>query len=230
MWCLPTHKRPEKLRRFLSHLAGQDREEHVMLILWRNDPRLPDYAPVLRELPRTWDVHITDQRTCGAKLQMVFERFPTEGFYGFLADDITIGSVGILGELRKDALAGRFAWPNDGVHGPRGATHPCAPGDFLRALGFWAHPRFPHNGFDTILYRVAEALGLSRYRSDLHIIHHHPFTVVAPENGWKHEEWDETYDDAREMNSKAIDDMYDFQANELPKLIDKVKAVYAKST
>jgi len=226
MWFLPTHKRPEKLKRFLGTVAGPDRDESVMLILWKNDPRLHDYADAFRHMPSNWDVWVQEERLCGPKLQNAFKCFPEERTYGFLADDTGLGSVGMLGELRREAEQGVLAWPNDGIHGPRMATHPCASGEFLRKLGFWAHPNFPHNGFDTILYYIAESIGVGKYRVDLNLIHWHPFKEVTPGNGWNHAEWDETYDEAREMNTKAIDAMYDFQERVLPGLVDRMRREY----
>lgn len=220
MWCLPTHKRPEKLRRFVASMADDDRLEHVLLMVWRHDPRLRDYAGVFMDMPKTWDVWLTEERLCGEKLNLAFDRFPDEEFYGLLTDDIMLRTPGMLGELKMEAKLGRFAWPNDGIHGPRLATHPCAPGKMLKALGFWAHPLFPHNGLDTVLYRVSEAMGLSKYRADLHIETPHP-------NGVQHNpEWDETYAEAAELNAKAVDTMYAFQQRGLPELINQVRSVY----
>lgn len=220
MWCLPTYKRPQKLRRFLHAMAPQDRGEVVLLMIWRNDPMMKEYQELFGELPSGWEVILTPGKTCGEKLNHAFDLFPEEPFYGLLADDTVLASAGMLHELKMEAMNGRFAWPNDGVHGPRMATHPCAPGKMIRALGFWAHPRFPQNGLDVILYRVSEALSLSKYRSDLHLIHFHPSVHL--------EEFDEVYAEARGVNSQAEVDMYDFQADVLPQLIAKVKSVYAQ--
>jgi len=204
----------------VESVQGVDREEHVVVLVAYNDPRLLDYAATFAVLPRAWDVWLTDNFSCGRALNHAFDRFPDEPFYGFLADDITLDTPGMLGELREEALNGYFAWPNDGVHGPRMSTHPAAPGKMLRAMGFWAHPLFPHNGLDTVMYRVSESLGLSRFREDLILTHHHPFAAHRPD------EWDETYDDAREDNSKAIDLMARFEQEGLPQLLRQVRSVY----
>lgn len=222
MWCLPTHKRPEKLMRLVRSLEGSDQGEHVIVLIWRHDPRMNDYAVVFRDLPRSWDVWLTEERWCGEKLNLAFDRFPDETFYGLLTDDIQLRTPSMMARLAEEARAGRFAWPNDSVHGPRAATHPCAPGKLLRALGFWAHPQYPHNYLDTILYRVATAVGLTKYRSDLFLDTNHP------DGNWRHPEWDETYADAVAENARAQRDFYRFESEELPKLIQQVKDVYAQ--
>lgn len=220
MWVLPTHKRPEKLRRFLESMTHIDQEEHVLLLVNREDPRMGDYAAVFMNLPRAWDVWLTEEVTCGEKMNLAFDRFPDEPFYGLLTDDVALGTIGMLQELKQEALQGNFAWPDDGIHGPRMATHPCAPGKMIRAMGFWAHPHFPQNGLDTVMYRVSENLGLSRYREDLKLVVRHP-------NGVQHNpEWDETYADAAPLNVQAIDAMYRFEEKELPQLLRQVRSVY----
>lgn len=223
MWCLPTHKRPEKLLRFVASLAPMDWDENVVLMLWRDDPRRDDYARIFDRLPRAWDVWICPERLCGDKLNAAFRAFPNERFYGFLSDDIQLGTHGMLKQLRMEAENGHFTWPNDDIHGARLATHPVAPGDFIRALGFWAHPEFPHNGLDTVLYYVAECLGIGKFRGDLNIIVRHPTATGHID------EDDETYRDAREMNQKAIDTMYKFQDNKLAHLVQRMRDTYGKS-
>jgi hypothetical protein len=223
MWCLPTHKRPEKLRRLVDSLGRKDAEEHVIVMMWKDDPRLQDYSVIALGLPRNWDVWISDRRLCGEKMNALYEAFPQEDFYGFLSDDVQIGTKGMLALLRESAQDGKFAWPNDGIHGVRNSTHPVAPGDMIRAMGFWAHPRFLHNGLDTVLYRVANALSLCDYKEELKLIVQHPTATGHVE------EDDDTYREARELNQKAIDDMYDFEERELAPFLEKVKMSWAKA-
>lgn len=208
--------------RLVRSMAPSDAAEDVTVMVWKDDPRANDYARVMSDFPSHWNVWFCQERLCGEKLNAFFHGFPNADFYGFLSDDVQIGTSGMLVELKKEALAGKLAWPNDGVHGPRMATHPVAPGWFLRELGFWAHPEFPHNGLDTVLYYVAEACGFGCYRSDLRLIVRHPTATGNIE------EDDETYRDARDMNNKAIDTMYRVQHEQLPHLVDKVRKAYGQ--
>jgi len=221
MWILPTHKRPHKLLRFIRSMGEEDKKEFVLLMVWKDDPFRDDYAETMREAPKSWEMYICPERLCGEKMNAAVNIFKGEKFYGFLADDIRIGTPGMLPLLRAAALRGKFAWPNDGVHEIRLSTHPVAPGNFIRTLGFWAHPKFPHNGQDLILYRVATALDICEYRPDLRYIVRHPSL------GDK-EEMDETYRDALAMNQQAANDMYSFEEKELQPLIQRVKEAYGK--
>lgn len=191
-------------------MSDIDREECIYLVLWEGDPRLRDYLKL--KLPENWLFHIGNERLCGEKLNRAFRTFPHQQFYGFLADDIQLMTPNMLSILRESAQSGFFCWPNDGIHGPRLSTHPVSPGNFIRALDFWAHPRFPHWGFDKILNRVANAIDIVHYFDSLHI------TVDRVH--------DETYSDAELLNAAAIDDMVEFERNDLSTLINRVRHNY----
>lgn len=214
MWVISSHKRPRKLVQLLNSFGTQDVLERVTLVLWNADPCLNEYDRVLRDLPKTWDVVIGKERSCGEKLNAVYKAYPCAPFYGFLADDVQLGTPNMLAELRRDAENGFFVWPDDGVHGPRLSTHPVAPGKLIRALGFWAEPKFPHNGIDVVLYRIATALDIVKYRPDLKLICNR-----TP---------DETYDDAVEWNKAAEKEIPWWEEREMPLLIERVKARYGK--
>jgi len=214
LWVLPTHKRPEKLRRFIDSMSSTDLRARVMLVIWGLDPRLKDYNKI--KLPGHWQTWISKERLCGEKMNAVYELYADEDFYGLLTDDVQLGTPGMLQELRREAVHGRFAWPDDGVHGARLATHPVAPAAMLHALGFWAHPKFPHWGLDKVLTRVAEALDICCYREDLKLIVRHPDAGFP-------EEIDETYREAEPLNAAAIDNMAEFERVELPRLIVTAK-------
>lgn len=216
MWVLPTHRRPEKLVRLLNSFGDQDLTERVTLVVWNCDPRLNDYDKIFRDLPKSWDVVIGKERLCGDKLNSVLGRLHCDSYYGFLSDDVQLGTPNMLPQLRRDAEAGMFVWPNDGVHGARLSTHPVAPGKLIRALGYWAHPSFPHDGMDVVLYKVATQLGITKYREDLKLVVRHP-DVEHPE------EMDETYREAAAMRQGVIDRLVQFETTELPQLVKELK-------
>lgn len=211
-----------KLMRFVDSMGDEDRKENVALVLWRNDPMLYHYSDVLNVIPRTWEVYIGPERSCGAKLNAMFHTRPNEDFYGFLSDDVEIGTPNMLPILAREAVGGKFAWPNDGVHEIRMSSHPVAPGKLIRALGWWAHPEFPHNGLDLVLYRVANALDICAYMSDLRLIVRHPSLL----NGEK----DDTHIDAEPYNALWEKRRYEFEERDLPHLIKRVKVAYGQAT
>ena len=220
MWVLPTHKRPRKLVRFLNTFGDQDLLERVTLVLWNGDPYLNEYDKVFKELPKTWDVVVGTERLMGEKLNAMFRSNPTAPFYGILTDDILLATPNMLPELRREAESGKFTWPDDGVHGPRMSTHPVAPGRLIRALGYWGHPDLPQNGLDLVLYRVATALDILKYRGDLKLQVFHPMV-----NGMDD---DETYHDAVDYNARAVDRIVQFEAQELKPLIESVRNRYGQ--
>lgn len=192
MWCLPTHKRPEKLQRFIDSLRGSDLNEPILLVLWKDDPRLADYNKMT--LPKQWTTFYGEQRLCRDKMNQAFAMWQHDSFYGLLTDDIELATPGMLKTLREAAESGKFVWPNDGYWFEKLATHPVAPGELIRALGFWAHPDFPHNGIDSVLYIVAQELGLAHYMPECQIKVTHPAFGTAPA--------DETYAEARQLNEQ----------------------------
>lgn len=216
MWLLPSHKRPEKLMRFIRSMSLEDLQEPILLSLWENDPRLQEYMKL--ELPHTWAIRIGPERWCGSKMNWAFNEFPDDNYYGLLTDDIELSTRGMLPYLRTLAMSEKFVWPDDGIWNGKLATHPVAPGDMIRAMGFWAHERFPHNHIDSVLFIIASELGILQYCPECQIKVTHPAFGTA--------ELDETYLDAQAVNSQAVDEYARFVAQDLYPLVKKTKEVY----
>jgi hypothetical protein len=210
MWCLPTHKRPEKLQRLIDSLGDEDREEQVIVVPYMYEPRIRDYH--LMTLPPRWVLIPSPALSCGDKLNWAFHLFNDESFYGFLSDDIQLATPNMLKPMRQAAESGRFAWPDDGVHGLRLATHPVCPGNLLRILKFWAHPDFPHDGLDVVLYKVAT--------------NSIPFEYFANFKLRTEKCDDETFREGRELSKGAIDRLVKWEHEEMQQLIDKVRSNY----
>lgn len=192
MWCLPTHKRPEKLKRLIDSVSIEDFREEVLVMVWGGDPRLDDYCKM--DFPKSWMLYIGKEQFCRDKLNKAFVVFPHEKFYGLLTDDIVLATPGILTKLRQGAESGKFVWPDDGQWHEKLATHPVVPGNFLRALGFWAHSDFPHNGIDSVLFIMAKELGILQYMPECKITVLHPLFGTAA--------MDETYEDGKKLNEQ----------------------------
>lgn len=212
MWCLPTHKRPEKLKLFLDSLSGVDSDEKVLLMIWREDPRKEDYLRM--DFPDSWSVYVGAEQFCRDKMNKAFAIYPNEAFYGLLTDDIRLLTPGMLFKMRREAEKGKFVWPDDGIWHERLSTHPVVWGEFVRALGFWAHPQFVHNGIDSVLFIIAQELGLSKYMGECRIEVLHPSFGTA--------ETDETYIEGKALN-RDFPFLFDlFLRSQLVPLLKKV--------
>jgi hypothetical protein len=165
-------------------MSEKDRQEPVWLMVWDGDPCRDRYLKL--SLPKNWNIHVGREEWCGEKMNRLFELFPREPFYGFLSDDVELETPDMLAELGKSAVPNLVVYPDDGVHGPTLCTHPVIGGDLVRAMRCWAHPLFPQDFLDLIIYDVGDYLGLLYYRPEFRIKVRHPKLGTAPMDATYH--------------------------------------------
>lgn len=195
-WLVPTHARPEKLMRLAASVQGTDVGVPVTVLVWENDPKRDEYAKLT--LPPGWSVVVGPAEYCGEKMNWYFKQNPHDQFYGFLGDDVQIATPGLMTDVARVAGDWNVAYPNDGVHEHKLATHFCCGGEFVRACGWWTHPTLKHNYIDYLLMEIAgwPEVGLLRYVDWHRLIVRHPY-ISHPE------EFDETYQKAVAVNELA---------------------------
>jgi hypothetical protein len=220
MWFLPTHKRPQKIRRMLDSLGEKDRQERVCVLFWDKDPHLEEYRSV--PFPGHWSYLVGPWRWASEKVNMAYAVYPDEPCYGFIQDDIEMVTKDSLPVLRRDGERGLYAWPNDLYHRHGlSAISSVIPQRMARALGWLAHPDFLHNCGDVINFRVARDLGILRYHEEI-IWNPH---LTDRRTG---QEWDEAYKDGLEINLKARTQFFEFERLEQAAFLAAVKSRYEK--
>lgn len=216
MWILTSLGRPDRIRAVVeSYEWGA---EKVILALYENDNRLPEY--VAQEWPENWVTEIVPMRGNGPTYNEILRRYPHERCYGFLADDAILDEQGMLRELSAGAGSWNIAYANDKHHGADIPTMPCMGGDLVRAIGYLSPRCLIHWGIDCAWKEIGERLGVLRYFENLTYTHLNPVWGTAPD--------DATYVAAR-LNSFGYESLIrGWAINELPRDIERVRNAQMK--
>jgi hypothetical protein len=173
VWLLPLRERLEGTARLLASVQLCDPYARIVAIIDNDDPM----RDTLYEMCRAATcriVLVSENLSTGEKLNIAFCAYPSEGFYGFLANDIELRTPGALSALAEAVPYCGLSYCNDSLHEDRLATHPCVSGDLVRLLNWWAFPELHHNGIDLILMDCAHAGGGCKYLSEYFLYHFHP--------------------------------------------------------
>ncbi len=133
-----------------------------------------------------------------------------------LADDAILDEQGMLRVLEQDAGDWNVAYANDKHWGERLPTMPCIGGDLARAVGYLAPPGVIHWAIDNAWGEIGQKLNCLRYRADQTYTHLNPVWGTAPD--------DSTYRWARNLSPEWERVYRGWQVNELPKVLDRVRA------
>lgn len=173
IWILPLRERVEGTSRLLESLRATDPEARVLGVIDIDDPA---YL-TLKAFCEGAGVSLMPSRPyspTAAKINDAVRANPSEGFYGFLANDIEIRTPGTLSALAAACPSMGLSYCDDSIHGQNLPTHPCVSGDLVRTLGWWAFPDAAHNGIDIYLQEAANAGGGCKYLPEFLMYHHHP--------------------------------------------------------
>lgn len=181
MIILPSRRRPALCARFFQAYAATGAVEPGVLILERGDEAA--YADVQR--PPRWETWVVEPSGACKKFNDAATVYaPREDRYFICADDLVPETPEWDARLRAAAGACGVAFADDGIQRGAFPTHPCAGGDFVRALGYLFNPIVAHFYSDNMIGDIARALGVLTYLPEVRVTHRH-FT-----NGGA---WDETY-------------------------------------
>ena len=180
MFFLPSRSRPHNLLRFLDAWDETRATERVLLILYPDDPTLPQYRQIL--LPPSWLLFLTppDPAFVGPKLNMAFHTFPTEPFYGALADDIVPRTMNWDKLLAAAANNHNVAWPDDTIQGAGLCTHFVVGGDLVRRYGWFSLPGLKGLYIDNVWMHIGGALNRLCYLPGVILEHRHWSNNKAP--------------------------------------------------
>jgi hypothetical protein len=217
MWILPSYSRPQNCAEVVSHVNALGFESGGIVFVNGNHEQ---YEDSLRKIDLgCWRMVLSQSGNLGAlgALNYVFNQYPNESFYGFLADDEYVQTSRWDRTLIAAAGAWRVSHGND-CHqsGLRIQGGVCIGGELARAVGYLAIPGCWHCfGLDNMWEVIAKHLGLQHFCFDVKIVHQHPQFDSGT--------MDECY---RLGESRYQDDQRVFEAwhrNEAPGIIARIK-------
>lgn len=179
MWILSSLGRPDRIRAVVDayHWGG---ESNVALVLYEGDRRIAEYFN--QKWPKNWTIHTVGMEGNGPTYNEIFERFPRERTYGFLADDAVLDVQGMLRILEIEAGEWNVAYANDKFHGAAIPTMPCMGGELVRAVGYLAPHCLMHMAIDCAWHEIGQRLDALRYCETLTYTHLHPLLGTAKED------------------------------------------------
>lgn len=173
IWILPLRGRVEQTERLLASVWTTDAGARITAVIDTDDSD----KETLQAICARYYVIVLPARPHSSTAQKINDAVranPSEGFYGFLANDIEIRTPGTLRALASACPAMGLSYCDDSIHGQNLPTHPCVSGDLVRTLGWWAFPDAAHNGIDIYLQEAANAGGGCKYLPEFLMYHNHP--------------------------------------------------------
>lgn len=221
MWILPTRSRIDNCKRFINAWIETSASTPVYV-------RLDDCDPFLQGLlelpwPNNFIIGVGKREGVAKACNEFYIKYPTEPWYGFLADDFLPQTkqwdIALVERAGNDCIS----YPNDlGKKGKRNLpTLPCVGGDLVREIGWFGFPATHHFYVDTIWQYVGERLN-NIYRLDDIIVEHLHY-------GRNKSELDIIYEQSREKmktDTYAYNDWINANGENLILQLDKFKKTY----
>jgi hypothetical protein len=172
VWIIPSRSRSHRLKILVEACKACDMATKAMVMIDHDDPMYGGYVDV--KLPPSWTYCVILERDPLSKLyNYIFECFPDEGWYGFLADDVVPETKGFDHQLIEAAGRDGLAFGNDGINGERHATHFVLGGDLVHSVGFLSLPGLYRVFIDTVWNDIARERGVFRYLPHVTLTHEH---------------------------------------------------------
>lgn len=174
MWALATRSRPDNCKRFIEAWNNTQASTPVFVRLDECDPFIDELKSL--PWPSTFEVVVGKREGLRAAIQEMYIKYPTEPWYGFLADDLIPRTLKWDLALVEVAGSKNISYPNDlGKAKKRDLpTHPCVGGDLIRAMGWFGFPATYHFYLDTIFRYIGQNLK-NIYRLEDTIVEHMHF-------------------------------------------------------
>lgn len=186
MWLLPTRGRAELCQEALDTCAAASMTSKLLVMI---DSRIDEYPDLKNPMPKTCEIirQPFDMADC---MRFIFDVFPDEKNYGWLADDLQPETKGFDKILEQAAGDWCVADCNDGgfigtinhnkEHSLCGAF--CWGGELIRTVGWWALPGVQQAGIDDawteiVTYALPK---LRKYQADCIVNHFHFKTGKRP--------------------------------------------------
>lgn len=211
MIILPTRGRPESIRRFMSAYEATGAEEPVMLLVDHDDPSYDTLAMH----PKFSIKKMPPHSGIGDCFNHAFKDFPSEEYYGIVADDVVPQTPGWDQLLKAACLPYGMSWGNDGVQGGNLCTHPFIAGDVVRRIGWLAAPGIKHWFVDNVWKDIAGVLGGGNYLPDVKMTHYHVLNGLA--------EMDDTYL-SQPSREKDLQSFIAFRQTSFPEIARRIQS------
>jgi hypothetical protein len=132
-------------------------------------------------IPSHW-LTVVAQGGKGAATHMnrMFDMFPDEPYYAYLADDVVPKSHEWDKKLAAAAMRAGYAYPNDGDFGITFAPHAFVKGDIVRAVGTLNPADFDHYGFDNFWFHLCRQAHRMVYCGDVMLEHKQDKKTIHP--------------------------------------------------
>jgi hypothetical protein len=147
MWIFATRNRVENCKRFINLWHELEASSPVYLRLDEDDPALEEMKSL--PWPKEFIMNIGPRVRLGGSMQEMFHKYPSEPFYGLLADDLIPGTKQWDRLLIEAAGTDDISCANEVYEKAARICHPCVGGDIVRHVGFFAVPVLKHFGTDT---------------------------------------------------------------------------------
>ena len=177
MWLLPSRGRRESCQAALDAFAEHGSTPGVLYV------HNSDYGEM--RLPDGW-IQVNGSEAQAGQMRWLFDNYPNEPWYGWIADDNRPLTPDFDLELIKTAGDWNFVFCNGGGYKTpaeyRKGLPPSIPsamlwgGELVRAVGWWAPPWVRHATIDEHWKYITFNSGRARYRHDVVVNHLH----------WKH--------------------------------------------
>jgi hypothetical protein len=173
MWVLPTRSRPSNCERFIAAWKDSQASTRVYVRLDSCDPELD--ALLSLTWPSEFQVVVGNRDSITLSSNEVFVKYPSEPWYGFLADDFVPQTPCWDQALIKQAGSQDISYPNDLANRKkRLPTLPCVGGDLVRAVGWFSFPHTRHYYIDTAWQFIGERLDRIHRMENVIVEHMHP--------------------------------------------------------
>jgi hypothetical protein len=219
MILFPTRSRAWALQRFIDNYKVTGATLPVMVII--DTDNTDHYKGVIGNLPEGFTIFYNSViRNLRDAVNLAFQFYPNEDYYGIVADDIVPHTDEWDVKLAEACKPHYIAWPNDGIwgkqnHNPELPTHPFIGGDLVRALGWIISPYTQRHCADFVWRDLADELGIGKPMSDIFLQHVHWQTSQAP--------FDSTY--ALQPSAQKDHDSYWHEYHKSEKFQEDVKRV-----
>lgn len=219
MWAFATRSRPKNCRRFIRAWNETSASSNVFVRLDSCDPSLEELLSL--EWPSTFEIVVGQREGLRAAIQEMYERYPNESWYGFLADDVVPQTKNWDQKLIKAAGEKYISYPNDLGGKPKRPSHPVVAGNLVRAVGWFGLPGSKHLYLDTAWQSIGESLNNLKRMDDVIVEHVHPF--------WNKTDSDKIYSENKQRSKNDKETYRLWLSTEFPDLILRLKKDFGQN-
>ena len=213
MWVLATRSRIANCKRFIDAWNETKASSQVYVRLDSCDPDLTGMLQL--PWPSSFSINVGVRARLGEAMQEMFSKFPTEQWYGMLADDLIPRTEYWDQKLIMAAGNSEISYADDLHEKEMRICHPCVGGELVRFVGFFGLPVVKHFGTDTFWEELYHGAGRQNKQRDVILEHAHFAFNQAP--------IDTTYSESQLLKRDDKRNYKKWKEENLEKTIHRVK-------